>query len=59
VAALVAWLLVYNVILVGLSWPLPGKLGVLVAVFVVIRGLLRRILGVGRGRGRCGSGRRW
>jgi hypothetical protein len=59
VAALMAWLLVFNVILVGLSWPLPGKLGVLVAVFVVIRGLLRRILGVGRGRGRCGSGRRW
>jgi hypothetical protein len=59
VAALMAWLLVFNVILVGLSWPLPGKLGVLVAVFVVIRGLLRRILGVRRGRAGRGCGRRW
>lgn len=49
-AALAAALLVYNVFLVGLSWPLPGKLGLLLAVFAVIRGLLRRILRLGRGR---------
>jgi hypothetical protein len=49
VAAVVAWLLVYNVILVGLSWPLAGRLGLLIAIFTVIRGLLRRILRGGRG----------
>ncbi|MGB6454324.1 MAG: DUF1707 domain-containing protein [Streptosporangiaceae bacterium] len=57
-AALMAWLLVYDVILVGLSWPLAGRLGMLVAVFTVIRGLLRRIFGGGRGRVRRGRGRR-
>ena len=59
-AALAAWLLVYNVILVGLSWPLAGRLGLLVAIYTVIRGLLRRIFG-GRGGGplRRGRGRHW
>jgi len=55
-AAVAAWLLVYDVILVGLRWPLGGRIGLLVAVFAVIRGLLRRILG--RRRGACGSRRR-
>jgi hypothetical protein len=53
-AALMAWLLVYNVILVGLSWPLAGRLGLLVGIFTVIRGLLRRIFG-GHGSARKGG----
>jgi hypothetical protein len=48
-AALAAWLLVYDVILVGLRWPLGGRIGLLIAVFTVIRSLLRRIFGVRRG----------
>ena len=56
-AAFIAWLLVYDVILVGLSWPLAGRLGMLVAVFTVIRGLLRRIFGGGRVRPGCGRRR--
>ena len=55
-AAVAAWLLVYDVILVGLHWPLGGRIGLLIAVFAVIRGLLRRIFGVRRGA--CGK-RRW
>lgn len=51
-AALASWLLVYDVILVGLRVPLPGRLGLLIAIFAVIRGLLRRIL---RGAGRRSS----
>lgn len=56
-AAFIAWLLVYDVILVGLSWPLAGRLGMLVAVFTVIRGLLRRIFRGGRARRGCGRRR--
>lgn len=48
-AAVAAWLLVYDVILVGLRWPLGGRIGLLIAVFAVVRGLLRRIFGVRRG----------
>jgi hypothetical protein len=57
-AALMAWLLVYNVILVGLSWPFAGRLSLLVAIFTVIRGLLRRIFGGRRGTVRRGPVRR-
>jgi len=56
-AALASWFLVYDVILVGARWPLGGRIGLLVAVFAVIRGLLRRIFGMRRG-GACGK-RRW
>jgi len=42
-AALASWLLVYDVLLVGLHWPWAGRVGLLVAVFTLIRGLLRRI----------------
>lgn len=42
-AALASWLLVYDVLLVGLHWPFPGRIGLLVAIFTLIRGLLRRI----------------
>ncbi len=44
IAALATWLLVYDVILTGLRLPLPGRLGLLVAIFTMIRGLLRRIM---------------
>lgn len=43
-AGIATWLLVYDVILVGVRFPLPGRLGLLVAIFTVIRGLLRRML---------------
>jgi hypothetical protein len=49
-AALGSWLLVYDVILVGLKFPLPGRLGLLVAIFTLVRGLLRRIIRGPRGR---------
>ena len=49
-AALASFLLVYDVILVGLRFPLPGRLGLLVAIFTLIRGLLRRIFRGSRGR---------
>jgi hypothetical protein len=55
-AAVAAWLLVYDVILVGLRWPLGGRIGLLIAVFAVIRGLLRRIFGA---RGSACGKRRW
>ncbi len=50
VAAIATWLLVYDVILVGVRFPLPGRLGLLVAIFTVLRGLLRRMLRGTRGR---------
>jgi hypothetical protein len=49
-AALASWLLVYDVLLVGLSFPWPGRVGLLVAIFTIIRGLLRRIFRFPRGR---------
>ncbi len=50
IAALGTWLLVYDVILVGLRLPLPGRLGLLVGIFTLMRGLLRRIFRGARGR---------
>jgi|SRR5215469_1098807 len=47
-AALASWLLVYDVLLVGLRFPWPGRVGLLIAIFTVIRGLLRRIFRGGR-----------
>jgi hypothetical protein len=50
-AALASWLLVYDVLLVGVRWfPWPGRVGLLIAIFTVIRGLLRRIFRGGRRR---------
>jgi hypothetical protein len=46
-AAVAAWLLVYDVILVGLKVPFAGRLGLLIAIFTIIRGLLRRIFRIG------------
>jgi hypothetical protein len=48
-AAIASWLLVYDVLLVGVQWPWAGRVGLLVAIFSLIRGLLRRIFGGGRG----------
>lgn len=48
-AAVASWLLVYDVLLVGLRFPWPGRVGMLLAIFTIIRGLLRRIF---RGGGR-------
>lgn len=49
-AAVASWLLVYDVLLAGVSFPWPGRVGLLIAIFTVIRGLLRRIFRGPRGR---------
>ncbi len=49
-AAVATWLLVYEVLLVGVHFAWPGRLGLLVAIFTLIRGLLRRIFRGGRRR---------
>ena len=49
-AAVATWLLVYDVLLVGVRFPWPGRMGLLVAIFTIIRGLLRRIFGGARRR---------
>jgi hypothetical protein len=43
-AALASWLLVYDVILVGIRFPWPGRFGLLAVIFTLMRGLLRRII---------------
>ncbi|HUB37964.1 MAG TPA: DUF1707 domain-containing protein [Streptosporangiaceae bacterium] len=47
-AAVASWLLVYHVLLVGVNFAWPGRVGLLVAIFTIIRGLLRRIFRGGR-----------
>ena len=42
-AAVASRLLVYHVLLVGVHFAWPGRVGLLVAIFTIIRGLLRRI----------------
>jgi hypothetical protein len=42
-SVLASWYVVYDVILTGMRVPLPGRLGLLVAIFTLIRALLRRI----------------
>jgi Domain of unknown function (DUF1707) len=49
-ALLASWLIVFDALAV-FRLPLPGRLGLLVAIFTIIRGLIRRIFGA---RGRCG-----
>lgn len=49
-AAIASWLLVYDVILVGWQLPFVGRFGLLIAIFTLIRGLLRRIFGWRRRR---------
>ncbi len=55
IAVLASWLIVAD-LLPGLRF-FPGRLGILLAIFAVIRGLLRRIFG-GGGRG-CSGRRPW
>ena len=43
-AALATWLLVYDVILVGVRFPWPGRFGLLAVIFTLMRGILRRIM---------------
>ena len=42
-AAVASWLLVYDVLSLGVRFPWPGRVGLLIAIYTVIRGLLRRI----------------
>jgi len=46
-AALVSCLIVFD-FMAGLRFPLPGRLGILLAIFALVRGLLRKIFGLGR-----------
>jgi hypothetical protein len=46
--ASIAGLLIVFDFMAGLRFPLPGKLGILIAIFTVIRALLRRVFRGGR-----------
>jgi len=46
-AALASLLIVFD-FMAALRLPLPGRLGILVAIFALLRGLLRRVLGLRR-----------
>ena len=66
IAALCSWLLFLMVFfeLHLRAFPWPGKLAIFLAIFAVIRGVLRRLFGFGRrgrvgGRGGCGRGGRY
>jgi hypothetical protein len=60
IAALGTWLLLFELHLRAFPW--PGKLAIFLAIFGVIRGVLRRVFGIGRvrvgRRGGCGRGPR-
>ena len=49
IAALLSLLIVFD-FMAAVRFPMPGRLGLLVAVFTIIRGLLRRVLKGTRGR---------
>lgn len=59
IAALGTWLLIFDLHLRAFPW--PGKIAIFLAIFGVVRGLLRRVFGMrggrGGGRGGCGRGR--
>lgn len=55
IAALATWLLIFDLHLRMFPW--PGKLAIFLAILAGVRGLLRRVFGLGRGRPRgrgCG-----
>jgi DUF1707 SHOCT-like domain len=54
IAALATWLLIFDLHLRMFPW--PGKLAIFLAILAGVRGLLRRVFGLGRGRARA-SGR--
>jgi hypothetical protein len=56
IAALGTWLLILDLHLRAFPW--PGKLAIFLAIFGVIRGVLRRVFGIGIGRGRVRVRRR-
>ncbi len=49
IAALGAWLVLFDLHLWAFPW--PGKVAIFLAILTLIRGLLRRMLAAGRGRG--------
>jgi hypothetical protein len=58
IAAIGTWLLLFDLHLRAFPW--PGKLAIFLAIFGVIRGVLRRVFGMsrrGRARGYGGCGR--
>jgi hypothetical protein len=61
IAALASWFLLFELNLRMFPW--PGKLAIFLVVLAAVRGVLRRVFGVGRGRGRgrsrCGRGSRY
>jgi hypothetical protein len=54
IAAFLTWLVIFDLHLRMFPW--PGKLAIFLAIFGVVRGLLRRVFGLGRG-GACRRGR--
>jgi hypothetical protein len=52
IAALATWLLLFELHLRAFPW--PGKLGIFLAILAALRGVLRRVFGLGRGRVRVG-----
>jgi Domain of unknown function (DUF1707) len=52
IAALGTWLLLFELHLRAFPW--PGKLAIFLAILTAIRGVLRRVFGLGRGRVRVG-----
>jgi hypothetical protein len=58
IAALGTWLLLFELHL--RTFPFPGKLAIFLAIFGIVRGVLRRVFGMRRGRvrGYGGRGRR-
>jgi len=57
ISVIAAWLLLFDLNLRMFPW--PGKLALFLAIFAAVRVLLRRVLGMGRGRmrGHPGCGR--
>jgi hypothetical protein len=50
IAALATWLLIFDLHLRMFPW--PGKLAIFLAILAGLRGMLRRVFGLGRGGGR-------
>ena len=55
IAALTAWLLLFDLHLRMFPW--PGKLAIFLVIFVAARRLIRRLWHLGRGGGHMGCGR--
>lgn len=55
IAAVIAWMLIFDLQLRMFPW--PGKLAIFLLIFTVVRGLMRRIWHFGRGGGYLGCGR--